>query len=358
MLGYHLSMYFSRPDTARKINKLKVLSELRKGPASKAELSRRLGINKVSIGEIVDSLMKENLIEPARKDNTTSGRPSMLMAIARNSGRVYSIEDSRSAISLTAYDLLARVIRFERIPKSTWKEEHLEAFIEKTASGQKVYGISVIGEDRSMMDALKLPYPSVFSSISHAEAVAEISSFESGLEGFLFLSWSSRIDASICRGRIIELPTLAHMKVEKSRSCRCGGTGCLDAVASGEALKDALGCALSKDVLSSPSSKAVSDASKAIALALSEAVQALNATSVMITGELSAFSDDVYASMQSMLSSILPPDRKDVVIYRGQNGQNGRRTGAGIIALDEFFYATGLLKDLSGIEALGDCSWI
>ena len=52
-------MDFSRPDNARTINRLKVLSELRKGECSRAELSRRLGINKVSIGEIIDRMLEE-----------------------------------------------------------------------------------------------------------------------------------------------------------------------------------------------------------------------------------------------------------------------------------------------------------
>ena len=55
-------MDFSRPDNARKINRLKVLDALRKRDMSRAELSRELVINKVSVSEITDSLIKEGFV--------------------------------------------------------------------------------------------------------------------------------------------------------------------------------------------------------------------------------------------------------------------------------------------------------
>ena len=85
-MAYHLSMDFSRPDNARRINRLKVLSELRKGTCSKAELSRRLDINKVSIGEICDKMIKEGLIEETGREQTAQGRPGTLLSINSKAG--------------------------------------------------------------------------------------------------------------------------------------------------------------------------------------------------------------------------------------------------------------------------------
>ena len=116
-MAYHLSMDFSRPDNARRINRLKVLSELRKGTCSKAELSRRLDINKVSIGEICDKMIKEGLIEEIGREQTAQGRPGTLLSINSKAGRVFSIEEGRKAFSVAVSDLQGRILRYERLPK-------------------------------------------------------------------------------------------------------------------------------------------------------------------------------------------------------------------------------------------------
>ena len=69
---YNYGMDFSRPDNARAINRLKVLSELRTGECSRAELSRRLGINKVSIGDMIQDMIAEGLVTEGHFTSRTS----------------------------------------------------------------------------------------------------------------------------------------------------------------------------------------------------------------------------------------------------------------------------------------------
>ena len=94
-------MDFSKPDNARTINRLRVLSELRKGQASKAELSRKLGINKVSIGEMTDKMIAEGLIEEGDKDFSSPGRPGRLLSINKDKGRVFAFCVSKRAVSVS-----------------------------------------------------------------------------------------------------------------------------------------------------------------------------------------------------------------------------------------------------------------
>ena len=70
----------------------------------------------------------------------------------------------------------------------------------------------------------------------------------------------------------------------------------------------------------------------------------------MITGEFSSMKDENYAYLQERISSKLPPDRKDFVIFRSQCGESAAREGGGIAALERFFYQTELLEKLSSIE--------
>ena len=97
-------MDFSRPDNARKINRLKVLDALRKKDMSRAELSRELLINKVSVSEITDALIKEGFVYSGPLDNNTQGRPATILSIEKNGGRVFSFIFSYSNVVASASD--------------------------------------------------------------------------------------------------------------------------------------------------------------------------------------------------------------------------------------------------------------
>ena len=347
-------MDFSRPDNARKINRLKVLSTLRNRPSSKAGLARLLSINKVSIGEIIDSLLEEGLIEEAGKESIPSGRPAMLYAVKGSSGKVFSIELKSRSISVSVSDTLGRIMRYERMPRTdSWKED-----LNDTVSGlrgsdtAKVYGAAVVASETEELPSFP-DFPTVRIPFSMAEATSEMSRL-GGLTSFLFLSWSDSFDACyITHSGPIHLPTLPHMRVSKEGLCTCGGTGCLEAAASGSVLKRKCGASSFRELLSSPQNNAVIRAAvKTVAYALSEAIQAIGASSVILTGEMSPMDDSFYAFMQEIVSSLLPPGRKDVVIYGSVSGEKGAREGAAIAALDMFFYNTELLLKLNAIESL------
>ena len=141
MIDYHRIMDFSRPENARMINRLKVLSALRQKSASKAELADTLDINKVSVGEICRQLEKEGLIEASGKVRGASGRPGTILSISGKAGRVFSLTVSRKTASIAAASILAKVTRdrymqklHEEFPMYNWvknagylTKEHLDA---------------------------------------------------------------------------------------------------------------------------------------------------------------------------------------------------------------------------------------
>ena len=348
---YNLNMDFSKPDNARVINRLKVLSELRKGECSRAELSRRLGINKVSIGEMVQSLIKEGLVSEGMKDTSSPGRPGTLVSINRSAGRVFAFEIKPRSVSVSVSDTLGNILRFERFPRNNDTEENLRHAIDKMKGGNaEIYGSAVVSSDESF-DTSLLPQPVISVPRAIAEAVAETSRTED-MEGFLFLSWSESFDAALMKNELIHLPLLAHIKAQKDGICSCGGKGCLEIAASGKTIMERTGAPSVRDLARNPGYSAqVKEALRPLAVALAEAVQATSATAVMITGELSVIPDSAFAYLQSLLSSLLSPQR-NVVIYRSLAGEKGTREGAAISALDIFFYRTQLLKRLSAIEKM------
>ena len=343
-------MDFSKPDNARTINRLKVLSELRKGECSRAELSRRLGINKVSIGDMIQDMIGEGLVTEGKKDMSAPGRPGTLVSINRSAGRVFAFDLRPRSVSVSVSDTLGHVLRFERFPRNEDAEKNIRHAVEKMSAGSdaKIFGSAVVSSDDTF-DTSFFPKPILMVPRAMAEAEAEIAKTEH-LDGFLFLSWSDTFDAALYKGEIIPLPTLPHMKAQKDGICACGGKGCLEVAASGKTLMERTGAPSVRDLVRNTGyAAAVKEALRPIAVALSEAVQATSADSVMITGELSALPDSAYAYLQNLLSSLLPPSR-NVIVYRALSGENGTREGAAIAALDVFFYRTQLLRKLNALQ--------
>ena len=342
-------MDFSRPDNARTINRLKVLNALRKRDLSRAELSRELVINKVSISEITDALLREGLIENGERDNTTQGRPSTKLTIAKRKGRVFSFIFTSSTVTASASNLSGQVLRFERFPKDDNMISQIASFIRKmTSDDPVVYGVTIVGGENEVPSSA-FPWPVTYTSAAVAQARAEIEGRK--MEKTLFVSWGDEIEAVYEEKFLHYIPSFGHMKVSSGITCSCGGNGCLSAVASGLRIKSVTGISQYRRLTTEEKGLlAIDDTLKDMALALAEAVQALGAENVVITGELSVMSDDLYATLNDRLKMMLPPSR-DVKIHKSEKGDRSALEGAGIIALDEFFYHSDKLEKLNEIQA-------
>ena len=339
-------MDFSKPENARKINRLKVLSALREKPCSRAELSRKLKINKVSISEIADSLIKENLIREIDKDMSTAGRPSTILSIYRERGRVFSIEIKERKITVSASNLDGQVLRFMQLPRSQdfWKD--VRNTIDKLSSSDvRNYGAAIIADDDLAVPDGLFDFPTLLIPSVIAEAKAEISHAPDVLSSTLFLSWSDTISAAYTCKELILLPSFSHMRVRNDGRCRCGGIGCLEESAALASIKEKSGL----DVRSIMN-MTLNEPLAAIAFAITEAAQILGVNNAMITGELSQMKDENYAYLQERISSKLPPNRREFVLFKSQCGESAAREGGGIAALECFFYQTELLEKLSSIE--------
>lgn len=348
---YNGGMDFSRPDNARKINRLKVLSVLRRRDISRAELSRELLINKVSISEIIDGLMKEGLIVSGPLDNTTSGRPATILSIDKNGGRVFSLVFSSSNVMASASDLKGNVLRYERFPRDENIVEYLSSFITKmTQDNPRVYGMTVIGTEEDIPRDV-FPWPVIYKGRAEAQAKGEAEGRTDLSPDTLFVSWGDEIEACWMKGEALSIPSFGHMKVTKGIKCRCGGDGCLEAVASGLVLKEKTGITQYRRLTTEEKGLiAIDDASSALSFALSEAVQATGAKDVVIMGEVSGMPKDLYASMEDKMKMALPPERRSVRILKSEKAEKALLEGAGIIALEEFFYHSNILRKLEEIQ--------
>ena len=122
-------------------------------------------------------------------------------------------------------------------------------------------------------------------------------------------------------------------------------------MASGRAIKETTGINQYRRLLTEEKGLlAIDDISSAMAFAFSEAVQATGADSIMITGEMSSMPKDLYASIQDKMIMTLPPERRSVTLIKSEKADKALLEGAGLIALDEFFYHREILNKLSQIQ--------
>ena len=213
----------------------------------------------------------------------------------------------------------------------------------------RIYGTAIVNEDIDLSGIIDAP--KVVLSRIEAESASEMARMESA-DDTLFLSWSDDIEAVFYHEGFIPLPQFPHIRAQRDGECSCGGKGCLCTAASGTALLRKSGMKGYRELVSNPAGlEAVRESLRPMAAALSMAVQALSASKVVITGELSALPDSVFEHLQALVDSALPPSRH-VPVERSKSGDKGAREGAAILALDEFFYHTRLLTKLSSIESL------
>ncbi|MGN1190334.1 MAG: winged helix-turn-helix domain-containing protein, partial [Candidatus Ornithospirochaeta sp.] len=195
-------MDFSRPDNARKINRLKVLDALRKRDMSRAELSRELLINKVSVSEITDALIKEGFVVQGPLDNSTQGRPATILSIEKNGGRVFSFIFSSSNVVASASDLKGNVLRYERFPNDDSLGEYIGSFVKKmTQDNPRVFGVTVIGTENDIPKDV-FPWPVIYKTKAEAQAKGEMEGRDD-LKNTLFVSWGDEIEASWPKGGVL-----------------------------------------------------------------------------------------------------------------------------------------------------------
>lgn len=355
-------MDFSRPDNARAINRLKVLSAIREHEVmTRAELSRLLLINKVSISEIVDNLIKQDLVKEGDKVFPDSGRPATTLKINAERGRVIGLYIRATGCLIASSNLDGKILRLERFPRGSGEEEleeNLRMSLERILKndGIKVYGCVIACDEDVKFLQESVPFDCKFVPSLEAQVVSELRHGADTLNNILFVNLSEAISAAFFDGRIRQIKDFAHLRIANGKTCSCGKNGCLETFFSGKYLKDGFkektGINLdTKSMLQDPKAlEYIRENLKMLALALGMAVQAIGAESVMLIGEYAALPDEFYAQLNSNVLSILPENRNNLVIFKSLSSGNGAIEGACHMALDEFFYSKGLLDALAKLE--------
>lgn len=354
---YSFYMDFSRPDNARLINRLKTLSAIReKENMTRAELSRELLINKVSISEIVDALIKEGLVKESGKLAIDSGRPATLLDIDVRAGKVIGLAIREKGCLIAASDLKGKILRLERFPRGRDEEElkeNLHASLERILRNESVsiYGAVIVTEGKEDLKSI-LPFPSITLPPIEAQVIAERRRCDDELEKMLFIMAGEHISAYY---EGLRLDEFGHIRIAHGEPCYCGKNGCLETFFSGKAFKAEAEKRYGKpmgtrEILSH--SEIIEERLRPLAVSIALATETLGAESTMLIGEYSELRDEDYAALNSMVLSLLPRWKKNYTVFKSIAGESGMIEGACHAALDHFFYKRELLEKLKEIEKL------
>ena len=346
-----MMLNFSKPENARYINRLKVVNALRaKSGLSRAQLAKEININKVSMGEIVQDLVDEGVITEGVKQESAKGRPGTSLSLNESHAAAIGVDISTRVITITLFSLLGTPVRMERYPSSDFTcdtdyFDTINAAVEKFTSFSTSPVIGFSG----------YPFPVILAPALICAAEAERFYFESTLENMLFINWGEHLSSAlILRDRIIPSMNFAHMPMLKRNVCHCGSVGCLETVASGYGLRleseREFGVSMTGREMIKQGDKCraiLMRAAEALAKALVFSLCSTGANAALIGGGLSNLPDEYFAYMLDVFSKSAAVPYKDFPIYRSYYKEKGTVQGAGLTALEEFFYRKNLLLKLN-----------
>ncbi len=338
-------MKLSQPNSARIINTARVLSALRNTRGlSRAEMARILGLNKVSTGEIVDSLLERGLVREKGKLESANGRRATELELAGDSAFVLAVHFGLRFTETALCSLDGSILKMERLPSdfSESEESFFAAVIKsclrasKLVSDEKIAGIGLSsdvefindGKAENLKKSLEkfLKKEVVSEETSSALIAAEKAANEKmeSSNNLLYLNWGDTLELSIySRGVVAGTSAeFGHIMVSND--------GDLESVCSIHAISGTHEAHF-KDIWD----KVDPGRLQMLAKALRTASKVTGINRVIIGGEGSTIPDE----RLSVLNSACPNMSMEASVL----GDKALLRGACELALDRFFFMGSLL---------------
>ena len=381
-------MKFTRINDVRQLNRLRILNTIAtKGKISRTQIAKELGFNKVSTGEIVESLLLEGIIEELDPLQKKAGRPSIPLRLKKDRYFVIAIDIGLRNIRLALVNLAGELLRFERFstPSNPTVEEILALIIKTTRSYQKrisepqeILGLSVsIGAEVESSTGTILSHQNwQWNDVPFAYALEKYSGLPVIVENnvvamirgeqwfsptvadkrLFYVNWGQHISgAFLAPGRKIFREALfGHIVVCDSHRCRCGGTGCLETVASGEYLSSfsSQGNSVKKLCEEAQSDenkrRILMDSVTYIADALISTCAIVRPDTIIIGGGISLLDDIYFDHLVDTFNEKCPPIvNNNISIERSLLKDRGGIIGTAVAALDELVFHRSFLQQLN-----------
>ncbi len=356
------------------------------GPRTRAELAEITGLARTTIGLRIDFLRELDLVAPVSDATSTGGRPSS--RIAFNPGaRVVAAADlgathARIAVCDLAGTILARVESSLEItdgPKKVLSNvctqiSELLKQVGRSAPDLLAVGIGLPGPvehstgrpskpplmpgwdefDVPSEIQKQFPVPVLVDNDVNIMALGEYSTRQPPTENMIFVKVATGIGSGIIsegrlqRGADGTAGDIGHIPIARGAGtvCRCGNTGCLEAMAAGPAIASTIR-ASGVDVRSTShvidlvragnleATQAVRQAGRDIGEVLNNCVSIVNPSLITIGGSMSQAGEHLLAGIREVVyGRSMPLATEHLVIEQSRSGSDVGVIGASILAIE------------------------
>ncbi|PWV52131.1 MULTISPECIES: ROK family transcriptional regulator [Nocardiopsis] len=364
-----------------------LLRLLRDGrPRTRSELAAVTGLARSTVTQRVDALLASGLIGPAGEAVSTGGRPPTTFSFRPDARVVLAADLGATHARLALTDMSGTVLAEDRAdidialgpePVLDWVLDHGLSLLESAgratgdllgvgvglpgpvqhSTGRAVNppimpgwdGFDVSGHVRGRIDR-----PVLVDNDVNIMAIGEHHVAWPGASHLLFVKVATGIgcgivsEGSVYRGAQGAAGDMGHIHVPNGadRPCRCGNTGCLEAVASGHAIAETLtaeGVPASgaRDVVelsrngSVPALRALRQAGRDVGEVLAASVNMFNPSVIVIGGALATAGDHLLAGVREVIyQRSLPLATENLSIASSKAGESAGVIGAAVMVIE------------------------
>ena len=365
-----------------------VLRLVRNGEANtRTELARLAGLSRSTLAERVQTLLALELLDEVTGVESTGGRPPATLAFNSSAGVVLVADIDGSRCRAAVSDLEGTPLAEESFPLDLGQPpavalEALEARFDELLRGagvpkSQVWGIGVgvpapvaVGGGAPVApgvlpgwDGFSIPgwfasrydVPALVDNHVNVAALGEHWTYWRDVDHLLYVMVGPWIgcgivsDRRVHRGAQGTAGDIGHVRVAGHDDvvCRCGNTGCLEAVAGGAALAARLRAAglpagSSSEVVvlaraGEPLAlQAIRDAGRAVGEVLAECINFYNPSAIVIGGELSEAPQQLLAGVrEAAIGRSLPMATRDLKVASARLGERAGMIGAAIMVIED-----------------------
>jgi glucokinase len=358
-------------------------------PRTRAELIDLSGLARSTVAGRIEALLASGLVVPSGEAASTGGRPPARFAFNPAARVILAADVGATHLSVALTDLTGAILDSITAPLNIAEgpevvlgaiAQHGHALL--TGSGRPTADLAGTGvglpgpvehltgqpnhppimpgwDSYDVVGHLggELPGPVLVDNDVNMMALGEHATEYAGVEHLLFVKVATGIGAGVISGGRLHRGAqgaagdIGHIQAPGGHTelCRCGNTGCLEAIASATAIAAQLRAAglpaeNSQDVVElvragNPAAiQAVRQAGREIGAVLAACVSLLNPSVLVIGGSLSQAGDSLLAGIrEAIYARSLPLATTELQVVASRSGQQAAVRGAATMVVDHAF---------------------
>ncbi|TCC22010.1 ROK family transcriptional regulator [Kribbella speibonae] len=350
-------------------------------PRTRAELIERSGLARSTVTGRIEALLADGLVVPSGEAASTGGRPPARFRFNPGARLVLAADVGATHLSVALTDLAGEILHRSTTPLEI--AEGPEVVLAAVAEA----GHALLREAQRSPDDLagtgvglpgpvehstgrpnhppimpgwdsydvvgrlspELPGPVLVDNDVNIMALGEHATTYPDVEHLLFVKVATGIGAGVISGGRLHRGAqgaagdIGHIQAPgHTELCRCGNTGCLEAVASAAALATRLGVGTSGDIVElvrSGNTAAIAEirqAGREIGTVLAAAVSLLNPSVIVVGGSLSQAGDSLLAGLrEAVYARSLPLATTHLHVVPSRTGRDAALLGAATLVLNQ-----------------------